>query len=106
MRTLAGGSAGTGGGISAGVAGGVDDDGGAASVGPSPIQTGTGTNTASVGCTEGGGNGLVGVDNPSFCCCSTCGSEVVIWGDSLLVGGNESQLLGRTADASGTGDLQ
>ena len=36
-------SAGTGGGISAGVAGGVDDDGGAAST----IQSGTGTNTAS-----------------------------------------------------------
>ena len=44
----------------------------------------------SVGCTEGGSNRLVGVDNPSFCSCSTCGSEVVIWGDSLLVGGNES----------------
>ena len=53
---MVGDSAGTGGGISAGIAGGVDDDGGAASVGPSPIQLGTGTNTTSVGCTEGGGN--------------------------------------------------
>ena len=41
-----------GGRISAGVAGGVDDGGGTASVGSSPIQSGTGTNTASVGCTQ------------------------------------------------------
>ena len=40
-----------------------------ASVGPSPVQSGTGANTASVGCTEVGGGRLVGVDNPSFCCC-------------------------------------
>ena len=86
-RTLAGGPAGTGGDNSAGVAGGVDDDGGAASVDPSPTQSGTGTNTASVGCTEGGGGRLVGVENPSFCC-SSCGSEFVSWGDVLLVGGN------------------
>ena len=68
----------------------MDDDGGTASVGPSPIQSGTDTNTASVGCTctEGGGGRLVCVDNPSFCSCSGCGSEVVIWGDSLLVGVN------------------
>ena len=52
----------------------MDDDGGIASVGPSPIQSGTGTNTASVGCTEGGGGRLVGVDNPCFCCCSSCES--------------------------------
>ena len=87
-QTLAGGSAGNGGGISAGVAGGVDDGGGTAYVGSSPIQSGTGTNTASVGCTEGGGGRLVGVDNPSFCCCSSCGNEVVSLEDLLLVGGN------------------
>ena len=52
-RTPAGGSAGTGGFISAGVAGGVDDGGGTGSVGPSPIQSWNGTNTAYVGCTEG-----------------------------------------------------
>ena len=90
---MAGGSAGTGRGTasvgpSAGIAGGVDDGGGTASLGPSPIQSGTGTNTASVGCTEGGDGRLVGVDNPSFCCCSSCGSEVVSWRDLLLVGGN------------------
>ena len=55
---------------------------------PSPIQSGTGTNAASVGCTEGGGGRLVGVDSPYFCCCSSCGSEVVSWRDPLLVGGN------------------
>ena len=42
-----------------GVADGVDDIGGTASVGPSPIQSGTGTNTAFMGCTEGGGGRLV-----------------------------------------------
>ena len=57
-------------------------------VGPSPIRSGTGTNTASVGCTEGGGGRLVGVDNPSFCCCSSCRNEVVSRGDLLLFGGN------------------
>ena len=88
-------SAGTGGGTasvgpSAGIAGGLDDGRGTASVGPPPppIQSGTGTNTASVGCAEGEGGRLVGVDNPSFCCCSTCGSEVISWGDLLLVGGH------------------
>ena len=64
-RTLAGGSAGTGGGISAGVAGWVDDGRsrgtGTAYVGPSSIQSGTGINNASVGCTEGGGGRLVGI---------------------------------------------
>ena len=25
---------------------------------------------------------------PSFCCCSSCGIEVVSWGDLLPVGGN------------------
>ena len=55
-----------------------------------PYQIGACTHTASVGCTEGGCGHLVDVDNPSFCCCSSCGSEVVIWGDSLLVGGNTS----------------
>ena len=86
---MAGGSCGTGGGISAGVVGGVDDGGGIAYV-----QSGTGTNTASVDCIEGGGNRLVGVDNPSFCCCSSCGSEVVSWGYLLLVGGNTALVAG------------
>ena len=55
-----------------------------------PYPIGTGTNTASVGCTEGGGCRLVGVDNTSFCCCSSCGSEVGSWGDLLLVDGNKA----------------
>ena len=71
-----------------GVAGGVDGGEGTASVGSSPIQSGTVTNTAYVGCIEGGGGHLVGLDNPYFCCCSSCGSEVVTWADLLLVGGN------------------
>ena len=66
----------------------MDDGGGNASVGPSSIHLGTDTNTASVGSTDGVGSRLVGVDNPSFRCCSSCGNEVVIWGDLLLGGGN------------------
>ena len=43
-----------------------------------PPLSNRGLARTSGGCTEGGGNRLVGVDNPSFCCCSSCGSEVVI----------------------------
>ena len=64
---------------------------------PTSIQSATGTNTASAGCTEGGGGHLVGIDNQSFCCNSSCGIEVVSWGDLLLVGGNTA-LVARAYD--------
>ena len=54
---------------------------------PLPYPIGIGTNTASEGCTEGGGSRLFGVANPSFCR-SSCGIEFGSWGDLLLVGGN------------------
>ena len=84
----------------------MDDDGGAASVGPSPIQSGTGTNTASVGCTEGGGNRLAGVDDrlSAFVLPVGVKSSFGETRSSLVV--MNPWLLGRTADASGTGDLQ
>ena len=71
--------------------------GGTASVDPSPIQSETDTNTTSVCCTEGKGGRLVGVDNPSFCCLSSCGSDVVSSGDLLLAGGNTA-LIARLYD--------
>ena len=73
-RILAGGSAGSGGGISAGVA---------AWWGMSvPLLSNQGLaqtlHLLVVPRAEA-------VDWSSFCCCSSCGNEVVIWGDLLLV---------------------
>ena len=75
----------------------MDDDGGAAAVGPSPIHSGTGANTASVGCTEGRGSQNQNHKSESE---SSFGENR----SSLMV--INPWLLGRTDGASGTGDLQ
>ena len=40
---------------------------------------------------------MVGIDNQYFCCYSSCGIEVVSWGDLLLVGDNTT-LVARAYD--------